>query len=311
MGGGVQLLSSTDSTYCPSKASLYDDYRMSWRTTDNKLVNFNSFFDIDLANYRYINWNPIPAMIRGYHNNRNKILSRQYLYQKVPQGLLLHTKYENSQKVFSQIILNRNTVAGTLRVSSVSDYTNISISSGRGYFGGSQSYEGTYTSTLGTIQGIFIVLKKITLTNGNQQANKNIIQIRSNLSSTTDGYLNSGIQIGFQPNNSMYFRENMNAPWRSYYPSEVPEIQTTSGATGYASCAFYYTGFGLAAMFYDFYNGGTPKTVLYNGYTTNQSDIVGKNGTTYTIILGGKQYDNMCFQGYIEEIQIGFVTSYT
>lgn len=208
-----------------------------------------------------------------------------------------------SQKTFIQTSINMANSGSNSMDSSGMNL--LATSNGKATINGSSLLVNNNIKNSGTILGIIIVIKNITLTNKSANANKNLIHIyHPSLTGVDD--LDNGIQIGFQSNNSFYFRNFLNNPWRSFYATEVPVIDDTSGF----SVAFLFTGRRLISMFYA-YNATTPSTILRNTYTTWASSIIGANPSTLYFYLGAKKDMEQPFQGSIGDIQIGFIHSWT
>ena len=208
-----------------------------------------------------------------------------------------------SQKTFIRTSINmENSGSNTMDSSGM----NLLVTSnGKATINGSSILVNNNITNSGTIRGIIIVIRNITITNKSANANKNLIHIYNpNLTGVDD--LDNGIQIGFQPNNSFYFRNSSNNPWRSFYATEVPVIDDTSGF----STAFLFTGNRLISMFYA-YNATTPSAILRNTYSSWGGSIVGTNPSTLYFYLGAKKDIQEPFQGSIGDIQIGFIHSWT
>lgn len=199
-----------------------------------------------------------------------------------------------SQKTFIQTLINMANSGSNSITSSGMD--RLTVSNGRATINGNNLAVNTTFSNSGTLRGIIIVIKDILITNKSTNANKNLLQI-TNPSVTGVDDLDNGIQIGFQPNNSFYFRNYMNNPWRSFYATEVPVIDDTSGF----SAAFLFTGNRLISMFYS-YNATTPSTILRNTYSSWAGSVIGANPSTLYFYLGAKKGMEQPFQGSIGDI---------
>lgn len=301
-GGGVQLLSSTDSTYCPSEILLFNDLSCGIGITD-ECVTFSDFFQLSSASSSVFKWNPDIAIADNYHTTyKNKLLTRKYFEGYIPQGSLFST-YFTTRKTFFYTSINRLS-SGSNSVTS-SGMNQLTVSNGRASINGSNLAVNTTFSNSGTLRGIIIVIKDILITNKSTNANKNLLQI-TNPSVTGVDDLDNGIQIGFQPNNSFYFRNYMNSPWRSFYATEVPVIDDTSGF----SAAFLFTGGRLISIFYA-RGGTTPSTVLRNTYSSWAGSIIGANPSSFILRIGSKLGMEQPFQGSFGDIQIGFIHSWT
>ena len=301
MGGGIQLLSSTDSTYCPDGELLFNNLSCGVSLTD-RCVKFNDFFQLNNANSSLFKWNPYKAIQDGYHNNKTKLITRNYFDGQIPQGQLLYTNF-STIKTF--LTTNINRLSSGSNAIAASGMSGITTSDGRASISGNAQTYLTLISNIGTVYGIIIVIKNIRLGNSTANANKNIIQLYSASDSSSMTGTDRGIQIGFQPNNSFYFRNYMNSPWRSYYSSEVPVIGTTT----LFSAAFLFTGTRLVSMFYA-NKAITPSTILLNDNLTYTNGIVGANPSMYGLILGSKMDSSQYFIGSIGDIQIGFIHSW-
>lgn len=300
--GGVQLLSSTDSTYCPNQTLLRSDFDCKIKNS-NRCLKFTDFFQLSSGDDDTIIWNPDIAILNNYHTTyKNKLLTRRYFDTYIPQGRLFYTMFA-SQKTFIQTPINMADSGSNSMDSSGMNL--LATSNGKATINGSSLLVNNNIKNSGTILGIIIVIKNITLTNKSANTNKNLIHIYlPSLTGVDD--LNNGIQIGFQPNNSFYFKNFSNNPWRSFYATEVPVIDDTSGF----SVAFLFTGRRLISMFYA-YNATTPSTILRNTYTTWASSIIGANPSTLYFYLGAKKDMEQPFQGSIGDMQIGFIHSWT
>lgn len=241
-GGGVQLLSSTDSNYCPNQTLLRSDFDCKIKNS-NRCLKFTDFFQLSSGDDDTIIWNPDIAILNNYHTTyKNKLLTRRYFDTYIPQGRLFYTMFA-SQKTFIQTPINMANSGSNSVTSSGMD--RLTVSNGRATINGNNLAVNTTFSNSGTLRGIIIVIKDILITNKSTNANKNLLQI-TNPSVIGVDDLNNGIQIGFQPNNSFYFRNYMNNPWRSFYATEVPVVDDTSGF----SAAFLFTGSRLISIFY-------------------------------------------------------------
>ena len=301
-GGGIQLLSSTDSTYCPNQTLLRNDLDCKIKNS-NKCLKFTDFFQLSSGDDDTIIWNPDIAILNNYHTTyKNKLLTRRYFDTYIPQGNLYYTMFA-SQKTFIRTSINMANSGSNTMDSSGMNF--LATSNGKATINGSSILVNNNITNSGTIRGIIIVIRNITITNKSANANKNLIHIYNpNLTGVDD--LDNGIQIGFQPNNSFYFRNFSNNPWRSFYATEVPVIDDTSGF----STAFLFTGNRLISMFYA-YNATTPSTILRNTYSSWGGSIVGTNPSTLYFYLGAKKDIQEPFQGSIGDIQIGFIHSWT
>lgn len=302
MGEGVQLLSSTDNTYCPNQTLLRSDFDCKIKNS-NRCLKFTDFFQLSSGDDDTIIWNPDIAILNNYHTTyKNKLLTRRYFDTYIPQGRLFYTTFA-SQKTFIQTPINMAD-SGSNSITS-SGMNLLATSNGRATINGSSLLVNNNIKNSGTILGIIIVIKNITLTNKSANANKNLIHIyHPSLTGVDD--LDNGIQIGFQSNNSFYFRNFLNNPWRSFYATEVPVIDDTSGF----SVAFLFTGSRLISIFYA-RGGTTPSTVLRNTYSSWPSGITGANPSSFILRIGSKLGMEEPFQGSIGDIQIGFIHSWT
>lgn len=302
MGGGIQLLSSTDSTYCLNQTLLRNDFDCKIKNS-NKCLKFTDFFQLSSGDDDTIIWNPDIAVADNYHTTyKNKLLTRKYFEGYIPQGNLYYTMFA-SQKTFIRTSINMaNSGSNTMDSSGMNI---LATSNGKATINGSSILVNNNITNSGTIRGIIIVIRNITLTNKSANANKNLIHIYNpNLTGVDD--IDNGIQIGFQPNNSFYFRNYMNSPWRSFYATEVPVIDDTSGF----STAFLFTGSRLISIFYA-RGDTTPSTVLRNTYSSWAGSIIGANPSSFILHIGSKLGMEEPFQGSIGDIQIGFIHSWT